>query len=72
MAGRQKFVQYYISNTYDSSSHCGGSQANKRYGVANLKKKSCSQIVFQFFQYPFGGAIFQKIANFQKIAFSQI
>ena len=41
-----------------SSSHCGGSQGNKRHGVSNLKRKSCSQMVFQFFKYPFGGAIF--------------
>ena len=55
-----------------STSHCGGSKGNKWHGVSNLKRKSCSQMVFQFFRYPFGGAIFQKTVNFQKNAFSQI
>ena len=41
-----------------STSHCGESKGNKWHGVSNLKRKSCSQMVFQFFKYPFGGAIF--------------
>ena len=47
------FIQY-------SDSHCGGSQANKRHGVSFLIKITGNQIVFQFFKYPFGEAVFSK------------
>ena len=53
----------------NSDSHCGGSQANKWHGVSFLIKITGSQIVFQFFKYPFGEAIFSKNAKLKKKKF---
>ena len=58
--------------TLYSDSHFGGSQANKRHGVSFFIRITGSQIVFQFFKYPFGEAIFSKNVRFQKKSFSQI
>ena len=52
-----EFKGFIVQVCFDidySDSHCGGSQANKRHGVSFLIKITGSQIVFQYFQYPFG------------------
>ena len=67
----KKVAKYGIYMHY-SDSHCGGSQANKRHGVSFLIKITGSQIVFQFFKYPFGEAIFSKNVRLKKKSFSQI